>query len=153
MSIATEERISPQVKAMAVFPRELSTMAPWEIRIAIAELVRENKMDLAVAAAESAMALYPESQDILVIGSLLAEVKQDWARAEQLLIQLLQVQGIDAPAEGWLHLIRVLRCQNKADDMIFVIDHVLNVYGADAKVIEEQEALIALKTEYSNTKA
>ena len=153
MSIAIEDRISTQVKALAVFPRELSSMAPWEIRIAIAELVKENKMDLAVAAAESAMALYPDSQDILVIGSLLAEVKQDWARAEQLLIQLLQVQGADAPAESWLHLIRVLRCQNKADDMIFVIDHVLNVYGDDAKVIEEQEALIALKTEYSNTKA
>ena len=62
MSIAIEERISQQVKAVVDFPRELSTMAPWEIRIAISELVRENKMDLAVAAAESAMALYPDSQ-------------------------------------------------------------------------------------------
>lgn len=153
MSIAIEERISPQVKAMAVFPRELSAMAPWEIRIAIAELVRENKMDLAVAAVESAMALYPDSQDILVIGSLLAEVRQDWARAEQLLIQLLQVQGADAPSEGWLHLIRVLRCQNKSDDMVFVIDHVLNVYAADSTVIQEREALIALKNENNPTTA
>ena len=153
MSIAIEERISPQVKAMAVFPRELSSMAPWEIRIAIAELVKENKMELAVASAESAMALYPDSQDILVIASLLAEVRQDWARAEQLLVQLLQIQGVDSPAESWLHLIRVLRCQNKSDDMEYVIDHVLNMYASDPTVIQEQAALIALKEEISQTKA
>lgn len=153
MSIAIEERISQQVKAVVDFPRELSTMAPWEIRIAISELVRENKMDLAVAAAESAMALYPDSQDILVIGSLLAEVRQEWSRAEQLLIQLLQLQGADAPAESWLHLIRVLRCQNKGDDMALVIDHVLTVYGSDPQVVEEREALMALRSEISNTKA
>ena len=150
MSIAVEERISPQVKAMAVFPRELSSMAPWEIRIAIAELVKENKMDLAVAASESALALFPDSQDVLVISSLLAEVRSDWPRAEQLLIQLLTVQGADAPAESWLHLVRTLKCQNKTEDMALVIDHILNCFSSDALVAVERDTLLALRAESTN---
>lgn len=153
MSTATEEVVRKDFMAFANMHGTLSSMTPWEIRIAIAELVREGRMDLAVAAVESAMALHPDSEDILVIGSLLAEVRQDWSRAEHLLIQLLQIQGSVAPSEGWMHLIRVLRCQNKTDDMVFVIDHVLNVYGNDAKVIAEREALVALKSEFSNSKA
>ncbi len=149
MFTAVEERISPQVKAMAIFPRELSSMAPWEIRIAIAQLVRENKMDLAVAASESALTLYPESQDVLVISALLAEVKNDWPRAEQLLIQLLGVQGADAPAESWLHLIRTLKCQNKTEDMALVIDHVLTCFAHDQLVANERDTLLALRAESS----
>jgi len=145
MSIAIEERISPQVKAMAVFPRELSSMAPWEIRIAIAQLVKDNHMDLAVAASESALALHPDSQDVLVISALLSEVKSDWPRAEQLLVQLLQIQGADAPAESWLHLIRTLKCQNKTEDMVMVIDHVLSCFATDELVSRERETLLALR--------
>lgn len=153
MFVTVEERKAPLLMAMKGVPNELSNMATWEIRVAIAELVKQNKMNLAVAAAESALALYPESQDILVISSLLAEVSQDWARAEHLLIQLLQVQGSEAPAESWLHLIRVLRCQNKTDDMSFVIDHVLNIYTSDPSVISEREALLALKVDAEQNKA
>jgi len=68
-------------------------------------------------------------------------------------VQLLQIQGVDSPAESWLHLIRVLRCQNKSDDMEYVIDHVLKAYASDPTVIQEQAALIALKEEISQTKA
>ena len=37
--------------------------------------------------------------------------------------------------------------------MALVIDHVLTVYGSDPQVVEEREALIALRSEISNTKA
>lgn len=153
MSIATEERISPQVKAMPVFPHEISTMEPWEVRMAIADLVKQDKMDLAVAASESALALYPSSQDILVISALLAEVNQDWARAEQLLIHLLQVQGPEAPSDNWLHLVRTLRCQKKFDDVLLVIDHLFASFSKDEKVIAESEALLALRAECVNPSA
>ena len=107
-------------------------------------LFRSN-MDLAVAASESALALYPDSQDVLVISALMAEVKSDWPRAEQLLVQLLQIQGVDAPAESWLHLIRTLKCQNKTEDMVMVIDHVLSYFATDDLVSRERETLLALR--------
>ena len=144
MSIAVEEYIGTKATAMSM-PEEFASMSPSEIRLAIAELVKQDKLTLAVAATEAALALHADSEDVLVIASLVAEVMQDWGRAEQLLIRLLEIQGFEAPPVNWLHLIRTLRCQNKAEDMVCVIDHVLERFGSDPMVARELETLIALK--------
>jgi len=153
MSLAVEDRISSKVKALKDASQDLAALTPWEIRISVAELVKAGQMDLAIAACESALALHPTSQDILVISSLVAEVVQDWSKAEQLLVQLIEVQGQQSTAEAWLHLVRVLRCQGRDGDLNIVIDHVLSTYLSDSSVMAEREALLQLKQQISQAKA
>jgi len=86
------------------------------IREAIAVLFQQGRIELATAVSEAAITLYPYSEDVLVMCALLAEVNQNWETAEQLLVRLIETQGNDAPAESWLHLVRVLRCQGKDED-------------------------------------
>jgi len=56
--------------------------SPEEIRQAIAELVAHNQLDMASALCAAGLSLYPNSQDILCISALLAELEQDWSSAQ-----------------------------------------------------------------------
>jgi len=118
-------------------------MAAPRIREAISVLFQQGRMELAIAVGEAAISVYPYSEDILVICALMAEVEQDWARAESLLIRLIEVQEGDAPATSWLHLLRVLRCQNKTADAIAVAEFAGTKYDADAELQAEIASLRA----------
>jgi hypothetical protein len=84
--------------------------SPADIRKTIAELVSRDKLVLANALSDAGLSLYPDSQDILAISALLAEIQRDWGTAETLLEQLVELQGPTPPAASWRHLIRVQRC-------------------------------------------
>ncbi len=88
-----------------------SRFSPSEIRHAIAELVTNNHSDMARALCEAGLSLYPDSEDIVSISALLAELDQDWQTAQQHLEKLLMLQGSLTQALVWRHLIRVVRCQ------------------------------------------
>lgn len=85
--------------------------SPVKIREWVAELFEQNHLNLAIALAEAGLALYPDSEDVLVIAALVAEVRQDWAHSRELLEHLIRVQSGNTPAEVWYHLARVLRCE------------------------------------------
>jgi len=121
-----------------------SRMAAPRIREAISVLFQQGRMELAIAVGEAAISVYPYSEDILVICALMAEVEQDWARAESLLIRLIEVQEGDAPAASWLHLLRVLRCQNKTADAVAVADFAGAKYDTDADLQAEIASLRAV---------
>lgn len=110
MSSLTEVLLSQAALGTLALDRTFSEFSPAEIRQTIAELVAKDQITLAVAVSDAGLSLYPESQDILAISALLAEVQSDWAQAEQLLLQLIAVQGEDASPLAWRHLIRVQRC-------------------------------------------
>lgn len=85
--------------------------SPVKIREWVAELFEQNHLSLAIALAEAGLALYPDSEDVLVIAALVAEVQQDWTHSRELLEQLIRVQSGNTPPEVWYHLARVLRCE------------------------------------------
>ena len=50
--------------------------------------------------AEAGLALYPDSEDVLVIAALVSEVQQDWAHSRELLEHLIKVQAGNTPPQA-----------------------------------------------------
>ena len=91
--------------------RIVSQFSAAEIRQTLADLVAADRIDLANALADAGQSLYPDSEDILAISALLAEIQQNWTLAEDILRKLVDAQGAATTPFTWRHLIRVLRCQ------------------------------------------
>jgi hypothetical protein len=141
MSLALKQH-APELTAHIPAPLELTVgevhrLSPAQVREAVSNMVSQGRMPLATAICEAALALNPDSEDLLVISCLLAEVLQDWARAEELLIQLVEVQSPNTTAQTWLHLARVARCQNKLDDAWVVLDFAATQFP-DHPMIQEE---------------
>jgi len=120
---------------------EVGKMSPVQVRQTVAALVANEKSDVAVALCEAALALYPEEQDILAVYALLCETKQDWAMAEQCLVQLIQAQGADSTSQSWLHLVRVLHCQNKWEDAWIAVSFALSKFPENEMLTNEMKGL------------
>lgn len=88
----------------------VSKYSPTEIRETIAQLVSEDRLDLAYALAEAGLAIYPESEDVLAIAGLLGMLREDWGYAVGIFNELLVLQGEAAPVTSHLMFIRSLRC-------------------------------------------
>lgn len=145
MSLALKQH-SPESASPLSAPLELTVgevhrLSPAQIREAVSTMVAQGRMPLATAICEAALALDPDSEDLLVISCLLAEVLQDWARAEELLIQLVEVQSPNTTAQTWLHLARVARCQNKLDDAWVVLDFAASRFPDDQMIQEELKSV------------
>lgn len=97
------------------FNFELDPPTPAKVREWVSELFQNQHISLAIALAEAGLALYPDSEDVLVIAALVSEVQQDWPRSRELLEHLIQVQNGNTPADVWYHLARVLRCQGQLE--------------------------------------
>ena len=145
MSLALKQH-SPESASPLSAPLELTVgevhrLSPAQIREAVSTMVAQGRMPLATAICEAALALNPDSEDLLVISCLLAEVLQDWARAEELLIQLVEVQSPNTTAQTWLHMARVARCQNKLDDAWVVLDFAASRFPDDQMIQEELKSV------------
>lgn len=121
--------------------RDVSPFTAAEIRQTLAELVAATRMDLANALAAAGQSLYPESEDILAISALLAEIQQDWAGAEALLRQLVDTQGAATTPLTWRHLIRVLRCQCEPGKALQLAQQALLAHPDDTTLNDEFLAL------------
>lgn len=110
MSSLTDTLLSQAAQGGFTMDRVVSEFSPAEIRQTIADLVLREQITLANALSDAGISLYPQSEDILAISALLAEIQRDWPTAEHLLIQLIDVQGDATTAHSWRHLIRVQRC-------------------------------------------
>lgn len=122
---------------------EVSRFTPTEIREAIAQLVAQDRMDLAQALGDAGISLYPDSQEILAICSLLAETRQDWTAAENLLAKLILQQGGSTPLTTWKHYIRVLRCLCELPAALQIVEVARDHYPEDAELQQEHESLVA----------
>lgn len=127
--------------------RVVSQFSATEIRQTLADLVAADRIDLANALADAGQSLYPDSEDILAISALLAEIQRDWTTAEDLLRQLIDKQGAATTAFTWRHLIRVLRCQCEPGKALLVAKQAIQAYPDDEALRDEFLALQALVSE------
>lgn len=123
---------------------EVSKFSPQQIRIAIADLVRLDHLHLANALLDAGISLYPHSEDILVMGVLLAEMEQDWPRAKIHMQQLLLEQESAATVTSWQHWIRILRCNHEYHSALHAVRQALEKFPDASALAEEQQSLIAL---------
>lgn len=144
MTSLTQAMLSHAATGRLPIEHDVSQFSAAEIRQTIADLTLANQFDLADALSAAGLSLYPQSEDILAISALLAEVKQDWAMAEDLLRQLMALQNSQSPAVTWQHLIRVLRCQCEPGQALAVAQQALTVHPHDPALREEMATLKAL---------
>lgn len=121
--------------------RVVSQFSAAEIRQTLADLVAADRIDLANALADAGQSLYPESEDILAICALLAEIQEAWITAEDLLRQLIDKQGAAATTFTWRHLIRVLRCQCEPGKALQAARQAMAAHPGDAVLNDEFLAL------------
>ena len=147
MTSLYQAMLSQAVSGQMLTVRDVSQFSAAEIRQTMADLVAANRVDLANALAAAGQSLYPESEDILAISALLAEIQQDWTSAEELLRKLVDTQGAAATPFTWRHLIRVLRCQCEPGQALQVAQQALLAYPADDALRDEFLALQELVSE------
>lgn len=137
MSSLTDTLLSQAAQGGLALDRVVSEFSPADIRQTIADLVLREQITLANALSDAGISLYPQSQDILAISALLAEIQRDWPTAEQLLMQLIEVQGDAATAQSWRHLIRVQRCHCEPGKALFSARQAVAQHPQDADLAQE----------------
>jgi hypothetical protein len=96
---------------LSIFPQELlNHYSPAEIRETISHLVANKNVPMAEALSAAAISLYPESEDVLAIASLVAMLSESWDESVSHLRKLISVQGDRSPVTTHLMLVRALRC-------------------------------------------
>ena len=122
----------------------VARFSPAEMREAIQELVGEDRLDMANALVEAGLALHPESDDVLAIGSLVAMVQQDWVQAIELLTKLMLVQDGTVQPFTHLMLVRALRSNLEPAAALQAAVTGLIQYPGHAELLAEQMALFEL---------
>lgn len=128
-------------KGQSFSATEMSRFAPEEFRTAIQALMGEGRDALAYALGDAGLALYPESEDILAITSLLAVVREDWPQAVDLLKQLIDMQVDGATVFTYSMLIRSLRCNLDLAEAFEVCGTALAIYPSHPELLKEYDAL------------
>lgn len=147
MTSLYQAMLSQAVTGQMLSVRDVSQFSAAEIRQTMADLVATDRIDLAIALAAAGQSLYPESEDILAISALLAEIQQDWTTAEDMLRKLVDAQGAAATPFTWRHLIRVLRCQCEPGKALQVAHQAMLAHPTDTTLADEFLALQDLVSE------
>ena len=122
-------------------PSLIKRFSPAEIRETIQSLVATEQIDMANALSDAGMALYPHSEDILAITSLLAMMNQDWPQAVELMEELTQVQGSTTPPFTYVMFVRALRCNLDPARALEVVRQGLTAYPDQLELLAEKLAL------------
>jgi hypothetical protein len=147
MTSLYQAMLSQDVSGQLLNARDVSNFSAPEIRQTLADLVAADRVDLANALAAAGQSLYPESEDILAISALLAEIQKDWTTAEDMLRKLVETQGDAVTPFTWRHLIRVLRCQCEPGKALKAAHQAIALYPDDAVLNGEFLALQKLVSE------
>lgn len=119
-------------------------ITPAGLRRLAATLVASNREHDATELIEEGLKEYPDSEDLLAMQALLAEVRQDWPVALSALEKLVKIQGAQTPLETWRHWVRVLRCAGQAERARHVVLQALEQAPGDALLVSERLTLDSL---------
>jgi len=120
---------------------QVSRYSPEEFRVAIQALMGEGHDALAYALGDAGLAIYPDSEDILAITSLLAVVREDWPQAVDLIRQLMDLQRESATVFTHSMLIRSLRCNLDLAEAFEACGLALSIYPSHPELMKEYDAL------------
>jgi hypothetical protein len=119
----------------------IQRFSPAEIRETIQSLVATEQLELANALGDAGMSLYPHSEDILAITSLLAMMNQDWPLAVELIHELVEIQGATTPPFTYVMLVRALRCNLDPVRALEVARQGLALYPQQVELLAEKLSL------------
>ena len=119
----------------------IKRFSPAEIRETIQSLVATEQLELANALGDAGMSLYPHSEDILAITSLLAMMNQDWQLAVELIDELVEIQGATTPPFTYVMLVRALRCNLDPARALDVARQGLALYPQQVELLAEKLSL------------
>jgi hypothetical protein len=129
--------------------REVSQFSAAEVREAISTLVAADKLALADALCEAGLSLHPGDENILAMAALMASLHTDYARSEEYIRELIDVQHGQATEFTWNLLVRVLRCQAEPIEALCMAKAGLLQHPASADLLREKDELEALFGEAS----
>jgi hypothetical protein len=131
----------------------VARFSPSSLREAIQELVGQERFDMADALVDAGLALHPESEDILAIGSLVAMVRQEWVQSIELLTKLMLVQ--DGNVQPFTHVMMVRSLRSNLDPAAALAATVsgLNQYPDHAELLIEQADLFEMAGMANNSVA
>lgn len=141
MSILAQQLIHQESSGNMFSTMEVARFSPSDIRLAIQALIAEDRIPLAYALGDAGLALYPESEDILAVTSLLAVMVQDWPQAIDLLRDLIELQNGKATVFTHAMLIRSLRCSLEYAAAFEVARDALALFPEHPDLIKEYDAL------------
>ncbi|MFN5100600.1 MAG: tetratricopeptide repeat protein [Burkholderiaceae bacterium] len=141
MSILAQQLMSQDSTGFSFSPVEVARFSPEDIRLAIQSLLGEDRVNLAYALGDAGLALYPESEDILAVTSLLAVMAQDWPQAVDLIRQLMEMQNGQATVFTHAVLIRSLRCNLEYAAGFEAARDALALFPNHPELVKEYQAL------------
>lgn len=146
MNINVQLAMQDFISAQSLDRKEISCYTPEDFRHGVQWLVAQNQQELAQALAEAGLSLYPNSEDILAISSLLAMTREDWPLAVELLEDLIEVQKDQTQPMTYQMLARSLACNLDLAQAHAVLDHALSIWPEDQVLQEEKDTLILSAT-------
>lgn len=146
MNINVQLAMQDFISAQSLDRKEISNYTPEDFRHGVQWLVAQNQQELAQALAEAGLSLYPNSQDILAISSLLAMTREDWPLAVELLEDLIEVQKDQTQPMTYQMLARSLACNLDLAQAHAVLDHALSIWPENQVLQEEKDTLILSAT-------
>ncbi len=150
MNALAQSLVSQASRGRMLSDRDLSEFSASDFREAIAALVANDKIGLADALCESGLALHPGDPHILSMAGLMANLHQDWERAEEYLRELIAIQGDAHVTEfTWNLLTRVMRCQCEPLEALSVAKTGLIYHPHSADLQRERSQLQDLLGEVS----
>jgi len=119
----------------------IKRFSPAEIRETIQSLVANEQLELASALGDAGLSIYPQSEDMLAICSLLAMTNQSWVEAVELMEELMDKQGEATPPFTFVMMVRALRCNLEPARALEVVRKGLSIYPEQLELIAEKLAL------------
>lgn len=119
----------------------IKRFSPAEIRETIQSLVATEQMELASALGDAGMSIYPHSEDMLAISSLLAMVNQSWQEAVELMDELMAIQADNTPPFTFVMMVRALRCNLEPARALEIVRKGLALYPEQLELMAEKLAL------------
>ena len=110
-------------------------------RLAVNGSAATEQMELASALGDAGLSIYPQSEDMLAIGGLLAMTNQDWQLAVELIEELVEIQGEKTPPFTLVMLVRALRCNLDPERALAVARHGLSLYPEQLELQAEKLSL------------
>jgi hypothetical protein len=136
-----QELINQAAVGALLNAQNIKRFSPSEIRETIQSLVATEQNELANALGDAGLSIYPQSEDMLAICSLLAMVGQNWQEAVELMDELMAIQSDKTPPFTFVMMVRALRCNLEPARALEIVRKGLALYPGQLELMAEKLSL------------